>query len=135
MADLRAADAEDCLPWDDGSYDAITLVAVLHHFFRPKDALSKIDRVLRPGGRVIFKTLRSKSYSSGSISWTEIRFPYPPAVRRGLSLLSPGNSIQGFNRTSTAARSRERASGSAGRSVVPSLQPDTPAAELVPSIS
>jgi SAM-dependent methyltransferase len=53
MADLRVADAEDCLPWDDRCFDIITLIGVLHHFFRPKDALSEIHRVLRPGGRVL----------------------------------------------------------------------------------
>ncbi len=51
--DLRIADAEDRLPWDDESFDAVTLTAVLHHFFRPKDALSEMRRVLRPAGRLL----------------------------------------------------------------------------------
>ncbi len=52
-ADLRVADAEDWLPWDDGSFDAATLTGVLHHFFRPQDALAEIRRVLCPGGRLL----------------------------------------------------------------------------------
>jgi SAM-dependent methyltransferase len=51
--DLRTADAEDRLPWDDESFDAVTLTGVLHHFFRPMDALTEVRRVLRPGGRLL----------------------------------------------------------------------------------
>lgn len=48
-----AADADDLLPWDDDFFDAVTLTGVLHHFFRPRDALAEIRRVLRPGGRLL----------------------------------------------------------------------------------
>ncbi|MBW2410574.1 MAG: class I SAM-dependent methyltransferase [Deltaproteobacteria bacterium] len=51
--ELSTADAEDALPWDNGYFDAITLTGVLHHFFRPKDALSEIYRVLQSGGRLL----------------------------------------------------------------------------------
>jgi ubiquinone/menaquinone biosynthesis C-methylase UbiE len=51
--DLRVADAEDCLPWDADSLDVVTLTGVLHHFYRPKDALAEAGRVLRPGGRIL----------------------------------------------------------------------------------
>jgi ubiquinone/menaquinone biosynthesis C-methylase UbiE len=52
-ADLRSADAEDPLPWPDASFDVATLTGVLHHFYRPRDALREIDRILRPGGRLL----------------------------------------------------------------------------------
>jgi ubiquinone/menaquinone biosynthesis C-methylase UbiE len=52
-ADLRPSDAEDHLPWPDRSFDVVTLTGVLHHFFRPLEALQEIRRVLRPGGRLI----------------------------------------------------------------------------------
>ncbi len=52
-AELRAADAEDRLPWGDECFDVVTLIGVIHHFFRPKDALSEIHRVLRHGGRLL----------------------------------------------------------------------------------
>ncbi len=51
--DLRSADAEDILPWRNESFDAVTLTGVLHHFFRPRDALAEIRRVLRPEGRLL----------------------------------------------------------------------------------
>jgi ubiquinone/menaquinone biosynthesis C-methylase UbiE len=51
--ELRAADAEDRLPWDRDSFDAVLLTGVLHHFFRPRDALAEVHRVLRPGGRLL----------------------------------------------------------------------------------
>jgi ubiquinone/menaquinone biosynthesis C-methylase UbiE len=51
--ELRAADAEDSLPWGHDFFDAVTLTGVLHHFFRPREALAEIRRVLRPGGRLL----------------------------------------------------------------------------------
>ena len=50
---LRTADAEDEIPWPDNSFDVVTLTGVLHHFYRPLDALSEIHRVLRPNGHLV----------------------------------------------------------------------------------
>jgi len=50
---LKTADAEDEIPWPDNSFDVVTLTGVLHHFYRPLDALSEIYRVLRPNGCII----------------------------------------------------------------------------------
>ena len=50
--ELRTADAEEALPWDDDFFDAVTLTGVLHHFFRTRDALAEIYRVLLSGGRL-----------------------------------------------------------------------------------
>jgi ubiquinone/menaquinone biosynthesis C-methylase UbiE len=52
-ADLRAADVEDLLPWPAAFFDVATLTGTLHHFYRPRDALREIFRVLRPGGRLV----------------------------------------------------------------------------------
>lgn len=52
-ADLRAADAESELPWPADSFDTVTLTGVLHHFVRPGSAFAEMERVLRPGGRLI----------------------------------------------------------------------------------
>jgi ubiquinone/menaquinone biosynthesis C-methylase UbiE len=49
-ADLRAADAEEPLPWASESFDVVTLTGALHHFYRPHDVLAEIYRVIRPGG-------------------------------------------------------------------------------------
>lgn len=51
--ELRDADAEDSLPWQADSFDAVTMTGVLHHFFRPRQALAEVRRVLRPGGRLV----------------------------------------------------------------------------------
>lgn len=52
-AELRRADAEDSLPWPAESFDVVTMTGVLHHLYRPHDALREMRRTLRIGGRLI----------------------------------------------------------------------------------
>lgn len=85
--DLRVADAEDRLPWDDGLFDIVTLVGVLHHFFRPGDALAEIRRVLNPGGRLlvidpsIFPALAPADQRDPSVGPARRRLPVLLACR------------------------------------------------------
>jgi ubiquinone/menaquinone biosynthesis C-methylase UbiE len=51
--DLRVGDAEEHIPWDDDTFDAVTLTGVFHHFTSPTSALKEIQRVLRPRGCLI----------------------------------------------------------------------------------
>ncbi len=50
--DARVADAQD-LPFDDGSFDAVTCNHTLYHVPDPDRALMEFVRVLRPGGRFV----------------------------------------------------------------------------------
>jgi len=52
-AELKIADAEDNLPWADNSFDYAILSAVIHHFFKPTEALEEIYRVLDKSGKLI----------------------------------------------------------------------------------
>ena len=52
-ADLKPADVEDYLPWPENSFDVVILLGVVHHLFRPLDALYQIHRVLAPKGKLI----------------------------------------------------------------------------------
>ena len=51
--ELRAADVEEALQWPDSFFGAAILCGVIHHFFRPRDALAQIHRVLQPGGCLV----------------------------------------------------------------------------------
>lgn len=46
------------LGYEDGTFDAVISVNVLHHVEPPERMLAEIDRVLRPGGILIIKDLR-----------------------------------------------------------------------------
>ena len=43
----------DQLPFDTASFDVVTMLAVLEHLDHPKQIVTEIARVLRPGGRLI----------------------------------------------------------------------------------
>jgi len=50
--ELKVADVEEKLPFADGFFGVVVLSAAIHHFFRPGDALTEIERVLCPCGRL-----------------------------------------------------------------------------------
>jgi len=51
--DLRSGDVEAGLPWPDGTFDVVTMTAVIHHLPHPEDLLRHVRRVLKPASRLI----------------------------------------------------------------------------------
>ena len=77
MADTAA------LPFDDGSFDAVTSLYALEHFTRPQESLREIVRVTRPGGVI---SIYSMNYDRPFGTVSSIRFGL-----RGKPRLHPAN--------------------------------------------
>jgi ubiquinone/menaquinone biosynthesis C-methylase UbiE len=92
---LVRADAEN-LPFEDGSFDTVVLMAVLCSVDNPADAVSEFRRVLRPDGRLLFNE-HVRSSNPGLARWQD-RLERPWGVvaggchpnRRTLQLLEAG---------------------------------------------
>ena len=69
------------LPFDDGAFDVVTMLAVLEHLDRPEPIVREIRRVLAPGGRLVLTVphhrakpvLEFLAYRVGIVSEVEIR--------------------------------------------------------------
>lgn len=53
-AEFRAADASRPLPFEDGSFDAVTCIDAINHFPDRLRMLGEWSRLLKPGGRILF---------------------------------------------------------------------------------
>ncbi len=65
------------LPYDDNSFDAIYMSAVLSNLQRPHDAMAEVYRVLKPGGVAGFN-----EFDSGG----DIYYPMLPGIQRSTEL-------------------------------------------------
>ncbi|MCS7062073.1 MAG: methyltransferase domain-containing protein [Anaerolineae bacterium] len=61
---LRVAGLAEHLPFTDEQFDAAVLVFVLEHLRQPARAFGEIQRVLKPGGKVIFLTPNAWNYAT-----------------------------------------------------------------------
>ncbi len=57
--DLRSGIHAESLPFDDDSFDAVVCVSALLYFVDPKRAMGEIRRVLRPGGKLVFRNVNA----------------------------------------------------------------------------
>lgn len=49
------ADADDKLPFAAGSFDTVTMIATLEHFFDPYHVIKEVTRILKRGGTIIIQ--------------------------------------------------------------------------------
>jgi len=52
QVDLREGWANE-LPWEDGSFDVVVSCNMFHFITHPVEAIGEMERVLRPGGRMV----------------------------------------------------------------------------------
>jgi methionine biosynthesis protein MetW len=60
MVDLN----DDLLPFADGFFDGVTILAVLEHVFEPYTVLRDVHRVLRPGGELVIEVPNVASFTN-----------------------------------------------------------------------
>jgi ubiquinone/menaquinone biosynthesis C-methylase UbiE len=53
VPEIKVGDAEDKIPWEDETFDVITMTGSLHHFYRPNEVLKEVYRVIRKNGYII----------------------------------------------------------------------------------
>lgn len=61
--EIVEADAQE-LPFDDQSFDAVTMISMLHHVENRSRALAEARRLLRPGGRLVLKGFTAEDSDS-----------------------------------------------------------------------
>ena len=80
------------LPFEDGSFDAATMISMLHHVEDRRAALAEARRILRVGGRLVLKgftgedaaTLWILDYFPSSRPWMEATHPPVAAILEDL---------------------------------------------------
>ncbi len=72
------------LPWPDGSFDAVVSLQVIEHLQRPREFVSEVARVLRPGGRLILSTPNRLTFSPDGIRNPFHTVEFAPAELRAL---------------------------------------------------
>ena len=81
---LRTVEADaQRLPFDDQSFDAATMISMLHHVEDRSAALAEARRILRPGGRLVLKGFAGEDaaslwmidYFPSSRAWMEATHP------------------------------------------------------------
>ena len=65
------------LPFADGSFEVVLLIAVLEHTSEPWRILAEARRVLRPGGRVIMVVPNDITMSAGRLLLWKFPIRYP----------------------------------------------------------
>ena len=88
-------DAEE-LPFDDNTFDAVTISFGLRNVNRPKQALAEMYRVLKPGGRVVICEFSTPPMAALRFGYQTYLKRVLPSIAKITSSNSPCTSANGF---------------------------------------
>jgi SAM-dependent methyltransferase len=91
QADLRVGDIED-LPYDDGTFDAVTAVNAVQYADQPHAAVREMARVTRRGGRVVIGVWGDPARCETEAVFAAVRTvaPVPPGTPGPLAVSAVG---------------------------------------------
>ena len=93
-ADIRLADLEEKIPYEDNFFDVIYSKSVIEHFYYPDHLFTEIHRVLKPGGLVISLTPDWEyNYKSFYDDYTH-RVPFTVTSLRDIMLITSFENIE-----------------------------------------
>ncbi len=78
----RVVGAAEAMPFEDGSFDLVTIVNSLHHVADMRATLREMVRVLAPGGRIVVQDYLADDDAATAERWEEVERLRDPGHRR-----------------------------------------------------
>jgi len=73
---LSAADVNKGIPFEDGYFDCVTMIALIEHFYSPAEIIKEIRRILKDSGKLIIE-FPNIGYIKDVLMLMMGRLPYP----------------------------------------------------------
>jgi SAM-dependent methyltransferase len=93
-AEIKLANLEENIPFEDNSFDVVYSKSVIEHFYHPDRLFREMRRVLKPGGRIISITPDWKSHYKIFYDDYTHRVPFTATSLNDIMLITSFENVQ-----------------------------------------